>query len=97
MLKVQVSKCRPQNLQGLEMICREKWTKNTPDVCGNLVTTTRNVLPTRVLLSFDNVLLGDQTLISLSDLQMIIYFSFYNIFSVFFFNILSIPVKIKLP
>ena len=31
-LKLRVSKCKPQNLQDLEMICREEWTKITPDV-----------------------------------------------------------------
>lgn len=36
-LKLRVSKCHPQNLQDLEMICREEWMKMTPDVCANLV------------------------------------------------------------
>lgn len=36
-LKLRVSKRQPQNLQNLEMICKEEWTKITPDVCANLV------------------------------------------------------------
>lgn len=43
-LKLRVSKRQPQNLQDLEMICREEWAKITPDVCANLVSNYKNRL-----------------------------------------------------
>ncbi|KAI4904987.1 hypothetical protein NFI96_002412 [Prochilodus magdalenae] len=36
-LKVRVAKRQPQNLNDLEMICKEEWTKIPPDMCANLI------------------------------------------------------------
>ncbi len=51
-LKVRFAKHQPRNLNDLERICKE-WDKIPPEMCANLVPSTRNVrplwLPTRVL------------------------------------------------
>ncbi|KAI4887934.1 hypothetical protein NFI96_008000 [Prochilodus magdalenae] len=36
-LKVRVAKRQPHNLNDLEMICEEEWTKIPPDMCANLI------------------------------------------------------------
>ncbi|KAI4886608.1 hypothetical protein NFI96_000806 [Prochilodus magdalenae] len=36
-LKVRVAKRQPQNLNDLEMICKEEWTTIPPDMCANLI------------------------------------------------------------
>ncbi len=36
-LKVRVSKRQPRNLNDLERICKEEWTKIPPEMCANLV------------------------------------------------------------
>ncbi len=37
-LKLRVSKRQPRNLNDLERICKEEWTKIPPEICANLVT-----------------------------------------------------------
>ncbi len=37
-LKLRVSKRQPRNLNDLERICKEEWTKIPPEMCANLVT-----------------------------------------------------------
>ncbi|CDQ63109.1 unnamed protein product [Oncorhynchus mykiss] len=41
-LKVQVAKRHSRNLNDLDKICKEEWDKIPPEMCANLVTTTRN-------------------------------------------------------
>ena len=36
-LKLQVAKGQPRNLNDLERICKEEWTKIPPKICGNLL------------------------------------------------------------
>ncbi len=36
-LKFRVSKRQPRNLNNLERICKEEWTKILPEMCANLV------------------------------------------------------------
>ncbi len=37
-MKLRVSKRQPRNLNDLERICKEEWTKIPPEMCANLVT-----------------------------------------------------------
>ena len=43
-LKVQVSKRQPTNVQQLEEICKEEWTKIPSSVCQTLTTNERKLL-----------------------------------------------------
>ncbi len=103
-LKLRVSKRQPRNLNDLERICKEEWTKIPPEMCANLVTNYKKCL-TSVLANKDfctkyyvsHVLLGDQILILLTKM-LILFLTFVCCFFLeFWFDILSLSVKINLP